>query len=362
MKITLIGPVPPFKGGIAQFNHMLVENLKQDHSVQVLSWKKMYPSFIIKNQPIDPENNDVIFLLDYAKPWTLYKAARKIKEHGSDIVIVTLITPLTSPIYWLLVKFIKSMARARVIAICHNVLPHERTFVDKPLAKLFFRCVDGAVVHAKEDAENLRALSKIPVASAFLPIFPAPKGEHIPEILKSLKLKKNVILFFGFVRPYKGLKYLLEALPFILRQVNLDLLVVGEFWQDKEEYTNLVERLKIGENVKIIDKYVPDEDMCWYFERTDVVVMPYISGTQSGVIQTAYFFDKAVISTNVGGFGEAVVEGKTGYLVEPMNPEKLGEAVVRFYKEGRKGEFEENVKRHKHNFSWEKYSKMLLSV
>ncbi len=362
MKITIIGALPPYKGGISQFNQVLAEKLKKDHEVQVISWKRMYPKLVVKNQPENPENPLGSFVLHYANPVSWYEAGKMMKEFGTELIIFTWLTPLSSPVYTTLVKIIKGMTKAKLVAICHNVLPHEKTPLDIPLAKFFFRNVDCAIVHSYEDERNLQVLNRnLKIKKAFLPIFPAPFGKEKPKALSSLELRKSVILFFGFVRPYKGLMYLLDAMPLILKELDLDLLIVGEFWEDKKEYFEKIEKLEINDHVKIVAEYVADEEMHWYFKVADVVVLPYISGTQSAVIQTAYFFDKSVISTRVGGFEEAVEEGKTGFLVAPEKSGDLAKAVIRFYEEKKKGVFEENVKKEKERFSWERYSEILLT-
>jgi glycosyltransferase involved in cell wall biosynthesis len=164
----------------------------------------------------------------------------------------------------------------------------------------------------------------------------------------------NLILFFGFVRPYKGLKYLICALPEILRRVEATLLVVGEFWKDKEFYLRLIESLDLANRVIIVDEYIPNEAVQGYFRAADLVVQPYVSATGSGVIKTAFAFNKPVIATQVGSLPEIIEDGKTGYIVPPKAPQELAKAIVRFFQK-RKGKiFSENIQRAKHKFSWNK--------
>jgi glycosyltransferase involved in cell wall biosynthesis len=169
-----------------------------------------------------------------------------------------------------------------------------------------------------------------------------------------LKADEKVILFFGYVRQYKGLHILIEAMPLALKTLKIRLLVAGEFYDKKENYTSLIDRLKIQNVVSIVDDYIPNEKVGLFFCAADVVVLPYITATQSGIIQIAYNYNKPVITTNVGGLSEVVDEGKTGFTVPPENPEKLAAVIVNFYKEKGKINFAENVKSYKQQFSWDR--------
>jgi glycosyltransferase involved in cell wall biosynthesis len=161
---------------------------------------------------------------------------------------------------------------------------------------------------------------------------------------------RAVVLFFGLIRPYKGLVYLIEAMPQVLRRIDCSLLVAGEFYDDKSKYTNLIERHGLQARVRIEDKYINNEDVGLYFGAADVVVLPYIEASQSGIVPIAYGFNTPVISTRVGGLPEAVTDGKTGFLVEPGDAGQLAETIVRYYEAGHEQSFREEIKKHANKF------------
>ncbi|MBA7616592.1 Spore coat protein SA [subsurface metagenome] len=175
-----------------------------------------------------------------------------------------------------------------------------------------------------------------------------------------MNLKENVILSFGVVRKYKGLIYLIKALPEVVKEIDIDLLIVGEFWDNKQKYIDLINILGIENNVKIIDRYIPNEEVGKYFEIADVIVLPYISGSQSGIIQIAYAFNKPVITTNSGGYSEVVIEGKTGFVVQSKNYEELAKKIIKFFKLKNRNNFVRYIKKVKEKYSWENYIKLLL--
>mgnify|MGYP006300430807 CR=1 FL=1 len=185
----------------------------------------------------------------------------------------------------------------------------------------------------------------VPLRQAALPVYGCYGRQIDREALrKGLGLTKPTMLFFGYVREYKGLRYLLRAMPRILRSVDVELLIVGEFYEDRSGYDRLIAELGIGEHVRIVAEHVPDEDVARYFGAADVAVLPYVSATQSGITQIAFAYGVPVISTNVGGLPEVVQDGVTGYIVEPRSEEALASAVVRYFSEGKRDELSANVR------------------
>jgi glycosyltransferase involved in cell wall biosynthesis len=176
-----------------------------------------------------------------------------------------------------------------------------------------------------------------------------------PEsVRKTYGIEGHIILFFGFVRGYKGLKYLIDALPKVLSKINVTLLVVGEFWNNKRPYIRQIEDYGLSEHITLIDEYVPNEDIGKYFNAADLVVQPYISATGSGVVQTAFGFNKPVIATTVGSLPEVIEDGKTGYLVSPGNSDELAKAILKFFTERKCREFSRNIQNQSNRFSWDK--------
>jgi glycosyltransferase involved in cell wall biosynthesis len=216
---------------------------------------------------------------------------------------------------------------------------------------------DYFIVHSGEDFENLKRI--IPEANVKQSFHPTYKVFHSGSITKEKARKQigingNTILFFGFVRPYKGLDYLIKAMPIITKHIDVNLLIVGEFWKGDEEYREEIKDLGVRENIKIINKYVPNEEVGLYFAASDVVVLPYVTATGSGIVQAAFGCNKPVISTNVGCLPQVIDDKRTGYLVPARDSEAIANAVVSFYKEGKEEEFVSNIIKEKEKFSWDR--------
>ena len=367
MKICVIGPTYPYRGGISHYNTLLCENLKKRHDVKSVSFKRLYPSFLYPGKDQKDLNSkiniktDSEYLIDSINPLTWIHAFLSIKKEQSDLLIFQWWTPFFTPVYFTISCLTRRLTNTKILMISHNVLPHEKKKIDKIMTKMVYKNVDFFIVHSEEDLRNLRTL--IPNAKAkrtYHPTYEYFKTEnkidlhlHSKEDL-NLNLKNKTILFFGFVRDYKGLNYLIEAMPKVLEKLNVDLLIVGEFWDDKEKYINQIKQLGIENYVYIIDRYVPNEEVNLYFSVADVVVLPYISATQSGIIQIAYGFDKPVITTNVGGLPDVVKNGETGFIVPSEDANALSKAIVSYFEGNKEREFQANIKKQKDIFSWDK--------
>ncbi|MEK6565584.1 MAG: glycosyltransferase, partial [Bacteroidota bacterium] len=263
--------------------------------------------------------------------------------------------PFFAPCYGVIARQVKKRTGAKILFICDNVIPHEKRPGDTMLTRFAFRAVDFFIVQSKAVERELLAFHP----SAQYRFVPHPVYEIFgrslrkSEARKKLRIReKRVILFFGFVRKYKGLHTLLDAMPRMLEKIKLRLLVVGEFYGDERVYRKQISDLGLEQNVLVYSEYVPNVDVGMYFSACDVVVLPYVSATQSGIVQIAYQFDKPVIATGVGGLAEVVLDKKTGFIVPPENPNALADAVVRFYKEKREQLFRANVLKEKKKYSW----------
>ncbi len=363
MNISIIGPTYPYKGGISQFMTVLAQHLSKNHTINFLSWKIQYPSFLY---PVDQKDNSTKMIVDipasyplnFYNPFSWLKTAHIIKKSNTDTLIITWVTPVQAPIYIVICMAMRIISKkTEVVYLCHNALPHERKFYDVVLTKGAFYFGDKFITHSQQDYDAIMSMTKSKkVVHAFLPIFDFFNTDELPDVTKvtsNLKLKKNVILFFGYVRPYKGLIHLVRAMQEIVKESpNTTLLIVGEFWShDKADYVKEINDLGLKNNVVIVDGYVPNEEVASYFYASDVVVCPYISGTQSGIIQMAYALDKPVIATKVGGLMEAVQDNVSGILIEPSSETEIVQAVARFYDDQSKY----SVANVKNTFSWDRY-------
>lgn len=367
MNITVIGPTYPYKGGISHFTTLLVESLRKKHTVDLISWKRQYPSFLY---PVDlkdtqskkPIKTDARFLLDFFNPYSWIQAVFALRNKQTELLVLTWASPVQAPVYMFICLLTKLVSRTKILYICHNVLPHEQAVYDKPLLRLAFYFADSFIVHSSEDKQILqRLVGNKKITKSFLPlydIFPKDNSYDTNKIKNDLGLSKKVLLFFGYIRPYKGLRYLLEALPHIRKQFpDTNLLVVGEFWsKDKTKYIELLRKLAIDDSVVFVDTYVPNELLGKYFAVADVVVLPYITATQSAALQTAYAFHKPVISTTVGGLKDVVKDGLTGYSIRPHSSEDIVEKVKKFFTSWKNSE---KLTEFTSQFSWENYVLLL---
>ena len=252
------------------------------------------------------------------------------------------------------------MKNIKKMFICHNVFPHERFPLDRFLTKLVLRQGNCFVTQSKLDTENLLSIEKnAQYIEAVHPTYNVFKFENMSkkrarEIL-DISQEESVLLFFGFVREYKGLKYLLKAMKLLKQsEKQFRLLVVGDFGDDRQDYMDLIKQCNIQDMIEIYDGYIPDREVEKYFAASDLVVLPYESATQSGIVQIAYGFEIPVVVTNVGGLPDVVQNNYTGYVVPPKSPEALAEKIEEFFSERKGNEFIKNIKQEAYKFSWEK--------
>ncbi|MFZ2633088.1 MAG: glycosyltransferase [Desulfosalsimonadaceae bacterium] len=364
MKIALIGPTYPFRGGIAHYTTLLYRHLKKPHEVRFFAFERQYPGWLFPGRSDrDPSLSPILEpgaqrTIDSMNPATWLRTAREIVRGDFDAVVLPWWVSFWAPPFLAIVLYVKSHSRAKILFICHNVVAHESKAYDRLLTRWVLKTGDGYLVHSAEDENNLRDM--IPdarICRRFHPTYDAfggtePDAATCRDAL-GLNKEDRLLLFFGFVREYKGLKYLLAAMPEILAEIPVTLLVVGEFWKDKDVYLKMIEDLGIGSQVRIIDQYVPNEDVGRYFTAADLVVQPYVSATGSGVVQMAFGFNKPVVATAVGSLPEIVEHGETGFLVPPKDASAISDAVIRFFREDNAGRFEENIRTRQYRFSWD---------
>jgi glycosyltransferase involved in cell wall biosynthesis len=370
MKIAIIGPTYPFRGGISQYTTLLAEQLRQSREVLFVSFRNQYPRFLFPgrtqlDESLQPILTDNERLLSFADPLSWRRSARRIVDFGPDALIISWVNPILA----LQFRYVSGQVRrklpqTRVVFWCHNVALHEKVPFAKTLTRIALRHGDHFIVSYQEArADLLRLLPGSDVSVAHLPQLPVfDSGDTREEARRALGVPQDaqVVLHFGFVRPYKGLVHLIRALPRAARQVpGLRLLVVGEFWGGSQGYRDEVEQLGVQDLVTIVDRYVPNEEVGRYFEAADIVVLPYETASGSGIVQIAYSFGKPVVTTSVGALAEVVDEGKTGYLVPPCEPEALADAITGFFQAGALEDFARNIERFAERFSWDSFVDML---
>lgn len=363
-KIVLVGPVYPFKGGISHYTGLLYRALEKKYDVTMVSYQFQYPKLLYKKEQRDYSNDsfkieETNYWLHTANPLNWIKTARKIRQVKPDLMIIQWWHPYFAPCYFMLCKLIKE---TRILFVCHNVFPHERFPLDRFLTKTVLKQGNCCIVQSKTDAEDLVSIiSDAVYEQAVHPTYNVFKNKDMSKeearSLLQIKQEEKVLLFFGFIREYKGLKYLIQAMPEIVRQLKeVKLLIVGDFADEeqKSNYVDLIKQCNVQEIIEIYDGYIPDKEVEKFFAACDLVVLPYTSATQSGIVQIAFGFEKAVVVTNVGGLPDVVEDGKTGYVVEAKEPEALARAIVRFFKENRIEQFLCNIQKQAYRFSWDR--------
>jgi len=364
MTLAVVGPVHPFRGGIAHFTEMTVEVLAgRGHTVRPVSFRRQYPELLFPGKTqFEPDEDPpeggrgAPRWIDTVNPLTWLQTAWHLYRMQPDVVVFQYWMPFFAPAYGLIARFLRRLGIPS-LAVVHNALPHERHVGDAWLGRFFLRACDGFVVMSDAVREDLRALrrSDAGVRQIEHPVYER-FGEGVPQKQARERLdltpEAPVALFFGFVREYKGLHVLLEAMPRVLEQVpDLHLLVAGEPYDDAERYRQIIDAHGLGERVHWHADYIPSGDVPLYFSAADLVVQPYISATQSGVAQIAFHFETPMIVTDVGGLAEVIPHEQAGFVVPPRDRDALADAVARYFTEDWSERLTTGVRRQKERYA-----------
>ncbi len=377
MRICLIGPTYPYRGGIAHYTTLLARHLRKsgEHDVLLISFSRQYPGWLYRGRTDrDPSRRPVQteaeYLLNPLNPLTWWRTLRRIERWGSDVVVLPWWVPFWAPVWAVLGRGVRRLSGApRLLFICHNVLPHEQGALGRWLLPAVVRHTlapgDAFIVHARSSAERLEAI----LPEARYRVTPHPSyaalgrdRERTMTLPVAVPQDRPLLLFAGFVRPYKGLDVLLEALPNVLARRPVHLLAAGEFWEDVEAYRERASALGVADAVTLLDAYLPDEQLAACMVAADVVVLPYRSASQSGVVQLAFGYQRPVITSDVDGLREAVAHEQTGLLVPPEDPAALAAAINRFFDEDLGGAMRANIQAQADRFSWDRLSATLLDL
>ena len=372
--IVIVGPAHPLRGGLATYNERLARELMLKNHVTLLTFSLQYPNFLFPGQSqfsddLKPEDLSIDIALNSINPLNWFLVGRKYKKIKPDIIIFRYWMPFFGPCFGTFARIVKSNHHTQIIAITDNIIPHEKRFFDTPFSKYFLPVLDGAVAMSRKvlgDLQNF-PISK-PVKKTGYHAHPLydnfGRSVSKSEACESLGLDENkrYILFFGFIRNYKGLDILLEAmslLPESLKDVNL--LVAGEYYEDSAPYDEIIAQKQLENRIELHTKFIPNDDVRLYFSAADIVAQPYRNATQSGVSQVAYHFETPMIITNVGGLSELVPHGEAGWVCEPM-AESLAAAIVSMYVPKRLDHIRNSLKELKKQFSWPSMVKALEEV
>ena len=371
LKIFIIGPAFPLRGGPAQFNENLCLELnKEGHDAQIISYKLQYPNFLFpgssqfEKSGSAPLGIKIHTILNTINPFNWLMVARFIRKQKPDFILFRYWLPFFGPCLGTIGKLVKS--HTKVLALTDNIIPHEKRIGDHVFTKYFVKNCDGFIAMSKVVLNDLSIFTQnLNKAYSPHPMY-ENYGDAISIDLARKKLNLNphdkIILFFGLIRHYKGLDILLEALaaPEIKNQ-GIKLLIAGEFYDDKNFYLQLIKKLKLQDHVIVHDKFIPNDEVRDYFCASNLVAQTYRNATNSGVTMVGYFYEKPMLVTNVGGLSEIVPNEVCGYVVE-NNCALISEKVVDFFANDREKQFVKNVKIEKKKYEWIEFINSLLTL
>lgn len=360
--IIILGPAHPLRGGgMTTFNHRLAkEFITMGHSCAIYSFSLQYPGFLFpgKSQYTDeppPENLTIYSVVNSISPLNWLRVGQRLKKERADIIVVRYWLPLMGPALGTILRQVKKNKHTRVICIADNVIPHEKRPGDKPFTRYFLKACDGFITMSEKVLKDLRTFTaeqpalmvQHPLYDNFGPIVPQQAArEHL-----GIPQEGKIILFFGFIRKYKGLDILLRAIKQLKPGVSdFRLLIAGEFYEEEKGYQELIDELGIRDQLILKTDFIADSEVKYYLCAADVLVQPYKSATQSGVTPLAYHFEKPMIVTNVGGLPALVPHGKSGLVCEPA-PASIAAAIKEFYELG-EDHFIPHLRAEKEKYSW----------
>lgn len=372
MNITIIGTAYPYRGGLAAYNERLAKQFAEEgHNVTILTFTLQYPGFLFpgRSQYLDgpaPTGLKIERKVNSVNPFNWISIGYRIKRERPDLLIFKYWIPFMAPCFGTIARIAKSNRQTKVLCILDNVIPHERRAGDKILTKYFTRCIDGAVAMSQSVINDLRLFRKdIPAKLNPHPLFdnfgsPLKRENALTKL--GLDPDFNYLLFFGFIRSYKGLDLLIEAFADIrLRNRKMKLVIAGEFYEDSKPYKDMVERYKIADDVILFERFINDDEVRDFFSAADLVVQPYKNATQSGVTQIAYHFEKPMLVTDVGGLREIVPDRLCGYVVKP-DPKEIADSIVDYFDNTRKDLFTGNIIGEKKKFLWSRMTATITEV
>ena len=362
MKVIIVGTAYPYRGGLSAFNERLArEYQRMGHEVEIYTFTLQYPGFLFpgKTQYSDepaPEDLRILRKINSCNPFNWLKVGREIRKKRPGLMLVKFWLPFMAPCLGTIARQVCKNRHTKVVSILDNVIPHEKRIGDKGFARYFIGSVHAFVAMSKSVLEDLGLFdTRKPRRFCPHPLYDH-YGERLPreEALKLLGLDSSLryVLFFGFIRAYKGLDLLLEAFADSrLKDLNVKLIVAGEFYGAAEPYLEQIARLGIAGRLVMATDFIPDHCVNRYFGACDIVAQPYKSATQSGVTQIAFHFEKPMLVTDVGGLAEIVPHGKIGYVVAP-DAHDIADALVSYFENQCEEAFTQGVREEKRKYAW----------
>jgi glycosyltransferase involved in cell wall biosynthesis len=355
-KVIIIGPAHPLRGGLASFNQRLAkEFIGQGDDCSIYSFSLQYPSFLFPGKTqftTEPAPKDIHIhsVINSVSPFNWMRVGNMIRKERPDLIVVRFWLPFMGPALGTILRRVKKNKHTRIVCIADNIIPHEKRPFDKGFTKYFVKSCDAFITMSAKVMNDLRQFSRVPAALVTHPLYDN-FGEPVPKSLAREKLgiplNERVLLFFGFIRKYKGLDLLLEAMK---KTNGIRLIVAGEFYEDQKPYLQQIEQLGISDKLILRTDFIADSEVKYYLCAADAVVQPYRDATQSGVTPLAYHFEKPMIVTNVGGLPALVPDKKVGIVVEP-DPDSIARGIDDFYQLGEEF-FIPHLREEKKKYSW----------
>ena len=370
-KVMILGPAYPLRGGLATFDQRLAEEFNSlGFNCSIVSFSLQYPAILFPGKTQyssdpPPSNLEIHSWINSINPLNWFTVGNRIKNLKPDIIVVRFWIPFMGPALGTILRRVKRNKHTKIICIADNVIPHEHRPGDRNFTRYFLKVCDGFITMSDKVLNDLSKFNKIkPALVVQHPLYDT-FGNKVEKKLAREHLGLNqddkLILFFGFIRKYKGLDLLLKAITDpAIRENNIKLLVAGEFYEDENYYLSLIKDSNLQEQVILRDQFIPDSEVKYYLSAADCVVQPYRNATQSGVTPLAYHFEKPMIVTNVGGLPALVPNEKVGLVCEPV-PQSLANAINRFYELG-EDFFIPHLRNEKQKYTWKNLVETILNL
>jgi glycosyltransferase involved in cell wall biosynthesis len=358
--VIIIGPAHPLRGGLASFNERLAKQFQQEgYRVSIFTFSLQYPSFLFPGtsqysaEPA-PEGIDIKVVINSINPFNWVRTGYTLKQLRPDIIVVRYWLPFMAPCLGTILRLAKANKHTRIVTIADNILPHEKRPGDSLLTKYFIGAPDAFITMSDKVTADLRKFSNKKTKQVVHPLYDnfgtAVETEEARRFL-NLPEQERIILFFGFIRKYKGLDLLLEALHLLVNNgFSVKLLIAGEFYEDADQYTALIEKWNLSSHLYLRTHFIPDSDVRYYLSAADFVIQPYRSATQSGVTPLAYHFEKPMLVTNVGGLPDMVPHDKAGIVTEP-DAAAIAAGIENLYNKGQ-AHFLPAIREEKRKYNW----------
>jgi glycosyltransferase involved in cell wall biosynthesis len=368
---VIIGPAHPLRGGLASFNERLARAFQAEgHRVIIVTFSLQYPGFLFpgttqySSEPA-PRGLDIRVRINAVNPFNWISVGRELQRLNPSLVVVRFWLPFMGPCLGTILRFLKPRKTCRVLCIADNIIPHEKRPGDSPFTRYFIRAIDGFVTMSRKVLSDLRSFdADKPAAFVPHPLYdnfgdPVPLASARTEL--GLPQDDRIILFFGFIRRYKGLDILLRAMAEpAMRASGIRLLVAGEFYEDSKPYLDLAESLQLGDRLILRTEFIPDSRVRYYLCAANLVVQPYRNATQSGVTPLAYHFGRPMVVTRVGALPDMVPEGKVGLVCEP-EPASLAETILRYFTMD-PALFAKGIEAEKKQYTWQRLVQTLTGI